>query len=140
MRSSNGVGPGLADTSEANLTLLDKLRYRTEGFLDWNPPVNTVLVVEVDGLDAEAYQARLTGFDYLLWSPISAKTFTILASFITKFATQDYLVASPFNRLPDDSLVMPVAVGIRGVEQADPCINGMMQGFYRILIVGRPVS
>ena len=126
MCSSNGVGPGLADTSEANLSLLDKLRYRTEGFLDRNFPVNTVLVVEVDGLDAEAYQARLTGFDHLLWSPIGAKTLTVWASFITKFAAQDYLVASPFNRLPDDSLVMPVTVGIRGVEQAVPGVDDMM--------------
>jgi len=64
MCSSNGVGPGLADTSESDLSLFDKLRYRTEGFLDRNFPVNTVLVVEVDSLDPEAYQACLTGLLY----------------------------------------------------------------------------
>ena len=50
----------LGEPDEPDLPLLDQLRERADGLLDRRRGVDAVLLVEVDGLDAEAAQARLT--------------------------------------------------------------------------------
>ena len=109
----------LGEADEPDLPLLDQLRERADGLLDRRLGVDAVLLVEVDGLDAEAAQARLTRLAHVLGAAVDARRAAVGVGHEPELGREHDLVAAVADGAAHELLVVPGAVDVGGVEQVD---------------------
>src|SRR5712664_151113 len=97
---------------------------RTDGLLDRHGPIDAVLIVQVDVVDAEASQRGIArGLD-VLGPAVLADEFAVRSPHVAEFRGQDDPRALPFDRLPDQDLVRVGSVDVRRIEEGDAQIQG----------------
>src|SRR5215813_9725655 len=70
IRPTNGFRASLAEPEKTNLAGLDEPSHCPDRFLDRDQRINAVLVVQINRLDAETFEARVTRADYVLRSSV----------------------------------------------------------------------
>jgi hypothetical protein len=98
-----------------------------------------VLVVEVDVVDPESLQRRITGPPHILRFPIDADPAAIWPVLVAELGGQHHLVLVSGDRPPDQPLVGERPVHVGGVQQGDAELQRPLDGGDRLLLVGRPV-
>src|SRR4051794_21010098 len=69
----------------AHLARVHELLHRADGLLDLHRLVDTVLVVEVDHVDAEALQGRVAGGTHVVGVAPDTPTLAVLAAHVAEF-------------------------------------------------------
>jgi hypothetical protein len=120
MRPANRRGRSLGKAEIADFTGPHKVRHGAYGLLDRRVGIDAVLIIEVDHLDSEPFQARFTSRAHVLGLTTDAahmRTGGIADN--RKFRCQEYLVAAAANRIADQNLVVAVPVNIGCIQEVD---------------------
>ncbi len=116
VRPAQRAGARLAQSEVANLSLGDQLGHGADRLLDRHAPVQPVLVVEVDVIDAEPPQRRLAGMANVLGPAVDGEAAVPVTGGEPELGGDDDLVATALHRPPDQFLVGVGAVDVGGVE------------------------
>ena len=115
----DNVGLGFGQAEIADFTLLDQTCHRADGVLDWRVGIEAVLIVEVDGAEAQVVETCLAcGLDVF--------GFTVYADhrglgpLDGEFRRDDHLVAPIPERLAEEFLVASEAIHVRRIEEVNP--------------------
>ena len=119
VRAADRRGGGLREAEVADLPLADELGHRADGLLDRDRPVDAVLVVEVDRLDAEPLQRAVAAGADVLRPAVDAEEGALRVAHVPELRREDDLVAPLPDRAADELLVLPGAVHVGGVEERD---------------------
>ena len=103
----------------------DEASHGPDGVLDRDVGVDPMLIVEVDDVDAEALEARLTGLLHIFRPPIDGISLAI-AAHLAEFARQHDLVAPPLDCSPHEFLIVPPAIHVGGIEVVDADVDRML--------------
>jgi uncharacterized protein len=98
-----------------------------------------MLVVQVEVVDPEPLQRRITGPPHILRFPVDAHPAAIGPVQVAELGGQDHLVPVSGDRPPDQLLVGEGSVHVGGVQQGDAEAERPLDGGDRLLLVGRPV-
>ena len=110
-------GRRLRQPEVADLALLHQLGHRADRVLDRHPPVDPVLVVQVDHVDAQPAQAGLRAGADVLGAAVDDHRVATAGQ--RELGRQLHLVPPSGDRLADQLLVVPVPVDVGGVEEGD---------------------
>src|SRR4051794_24525989 len=134
-------GAGLGEPEVADLALLHELGHRADGLLDRRLGVDAVLVVEVDGVHAEALERRLARLAHVAGVAADAEELAVLAAHVAELRGDQRALPAPLaQRAADEPLVGERAVHVGGVEQCRPELERAVDGAHRLALVGRPVE
>src|SRR2546423_892987 len=70
--ATHGFGSGFRESEVAHLAGLHQLPHGTDGVFDGNLIIDTVLVVEIDGLDSQPFEAGIAGGAHILRTSINS--------------------------------------------------------------------
>src|SRR5262249_48485199 len=130
---TNGFRTSLTKPEKANLAAFDEPSHRSNGVLNRYQWINAVLVIQIDHIDAEAFEARVTGADDVLGP--SVRDFAAAAAEITEFRGYENLMASPGYGLAHKCLVVSPAVHVGRVKHGDAALDGVAYQFNSCLVV-----
>ena len=99
--------------------------------------IHAMLVVQVDRLDAEALQRRLTTLPHVVRLSADAQERAVGAAPVAEFGSDDDLVAPRADETADELLVGERAIDVRGIEERDAEVQRALQGGHRSRFVGR---
>src|SRR6185312_158769 len=108
----------------AHLALRDQLGHGADSVLDRHGGVDAMLIVKVDDVDAEPLQARLAGLDHVLRPPVDALARCGLD--LAEFAGEHDAVAPPLEGAAQELLVVAPTVHVRGIEEIDAAVDGVL--------------
>ena len=123
----------------AHLSRSDQLGHRPDGVLDRHLRVDPVLVVEVDAVGAEPAQAGLAALLDVLRPAVDAHSASRVAA-DRELGRQHHLVPAAGDGPPHELLVVAGPVGVGGVEERDPELQGAEDRGQGLLLVGGAVS
>src|SRR5438309_10599931 len=81
MGPPDALRPDLAHPEITDLALFDEPRHCADRILDRHRRIDPVLIIEIDDIDAEPLEARLTSLLYVFRATIDAAGATLLAEF-----------------------------------------------------------
>src|SRR5206468_6891015 len=81
----------LGESEVPHLARVDELFHRSDRLLDRRLIVDAMLVVEIDVVDAEPLEARVTGFAHVLGAPTDAEKGSVLAAPVAELRREDDL-------------------------------------------------
>ncbi len=128
-------GAGFGEPEMTHLALVHQLRHGTDGVLDRRLGVDPVLVIQVDGLDAQALQRRLAGLPHVLGPAADPDEIPVGFSHDAELRRHDDPVAPPGDGAADEFLVGADAVDVGGVEQRDAAVERPVNGGDRLVLV-----
>src|SRR4051794_8269214 len=131
---------GLGEPEVAHLALRDELGHRPDGLLDRHAPVDAVLVVEVDVLDAEALQRGVAGAAHVLRAAVDAQALAVLAAYVAELRRDHDAVAAVGDRAADELLVRERAVHVGGVGGVDAELERAVDRPDRLVLVAPAVE
>lgn len=135
---ADGFRASLRKTEEANLALLDEACHAADGVLDGHTWIHTVLVVEVDHVDAEALQARLARLDDVVRPAVHAVG-PALALNLSELCRQHDAVAPAAKGAAQHFFVMASTIHIGGVEVVDALVDRIADEILGPAVVGGAV-
>src|ERR1700730_4954429 len=115
MGPPDALRPSFAQPEVTDLALLDEPRHCADGLLDRHPWVDTVLIVEIDDIDTEAFHARLARLNNIGGGPVDAVGATGPAG-LAKFGRDHDTVAPALQCPAEEFLVLAPAIHVRAVE------------------------
>src|SRR6516225_9097826 len=118
MGASDPVRPRLAQPEITHLALFDEPRHRADGLFDRHGGIDPVLVVEVDGVDAEPLQARLAGLRDVGRGAVDTVG-AARAPRLAELAGNNDAVTPVLQRPAEQLLVLAPAIPVRAVEMVD---------------------
>src|SRR5438128_1190730 len=118
MGAPDALGPGLAQAQKADLAVLDQPGHGADRLLDRHRRIDAVLIVEVDGFDAEPLEARLAGLSDIGGAAVDAVGAARPAG-LAEFAGEHDAVAPALKRPAKQLLVLTPAIHVRAVEVID---------------------
>jgi len=122
----------------ADLALSHHLVERAGGVLERRVGIGPVHLVEVDVVGAEVAQGRLDAPAQRLRARVALQA--VVGQQEAALGGDHHLVAAGLQlglqRLAEDLLRLPEAVGLRGVEEVDPELDGPAHGALRVLDLG----
>ncbi len=124
MGSADLLGGELTQAEEAHLPFLHQPCHGADAFLHRHVRVGAVLIVEVDGLAAEALQALLTGFLHVLRPAADAQPLTVGSPPDAELRRHGHLVPTVREGLGEQLFVVSGAVHVGGVEVVDAKVDG----------------
>jgi len=86
--AANGVPARLGQAQVAHLALLHELGHRADGLLDLDLRVHSVLVVEVDVIDAQTPQRGLAALTHVRGVAADAEELALLAAHVAELGSQ----------------------------------------------------
>jgi hypothetical protein len=95
----------------------DQIGHGADGFFDRGFGVDAVLVVEIDYVDAEAFQAGVATFFDVGRVAADAEEFAVWAADVGEFGGKDDFAAAVADGFADEELVFADAVHVGGVEE-----------------------
>ena len=98
-----------------------------------------MLVVEVDVVDAETLQRVAAGAAHEIGPPVDAAG-AVRPEFLAELGREHHVVTAVLDRLSDETLVGVRTVGVRGIEQFHPQIEGPVDGGDGLLVIGSSVG
>src|SRR4030095_4748536 len=120
MRTPNSCLTGFGQAKEENFSRLLQLHHRADRLLDRNSRVDAMLVVHVDGVDAEPLQRCVTRTPDVFRRPIDSQPRGVFAPNIAELRREYDLTAAIANGSADEALVGERAVRIRRIPKIDP--------------------
>jgi hypothetical protein len=124
----------------AHLALAHQLRHRAHRLLDRRVGVDTVLIIKIDGLDAEAAQAGLARRAHVFRPAIDAEEGAVRAAHIAELGRKHDTIPLALDGAADQLLIAPHAVHIRGVEKRDAEIESAVNGGDGFRLIPCPVK
>ena len=98
-------------------------------------------VIQIDDVDAQPAQARLTTAFHPLWTSVDHGGWAAAGRrHEAEFARQHHLVPPVPNRAPDENFVRAPAVGIRGIEERDTKVDRAVERPDRFVVVAGTVT
>ena len=134
---------GRADLREPqvpDLAVLDEARHRADGILDRVPGIDPVKVVEVDRVDAEAFQARLGRPANILGAPVDGTSTGGGVVDEPELGRQEHSVPTSPDRLPDERLVRVRTVDVGRIEEVHAELERAIDRRERLRLVPRSVA
>jgi hypothetical protein len=118
-----------------DLARFDELLDRSGNILNRDIRIDTVLIIEIDGLNTEAFQRAFNAETDLL-RPTALPLLPAIES-DTEFGGNDDLPLERGKRLAEQFLVDVGAINFRGIKEVDTPIHGLMDQGNHLLLVGR---
>ena len=113
VRPPDGLRTGFGEADRPHLALLDQFLHRAHRLFDRHVGVDAVLVIEIDPIDTEAFQARLAGLHHVFRPPVDA-LLAVGALDLPELRHHQRLVApAPLERAAEQRLVVAPAVHVR---------------------------
>ena len=137
MGAADGVGTGFGEPEVGDLAGGDEVLDGAGDVLDRDGRVDTVLVEQVDALDAESLQRAVDGLADVVRPAVEAATFSGLwVEAPPELGGDDDLVADRTECFTDECLVGERAVDLGGVEERDAEVDGGAdQADHRVRVV-----
>src|SRR5262245_16356115 len=132
----DGVGPGLAQAEMADLALLNESRHGADRVLDRHVGIDAMDVIEIDGVDAHALEARLAGDRHIVGLAVDAAALSARTADIAELAGNEKLVALALDRLANQLLIDTGRIGIGRVEHRDAEVDAAVNSRDRLDVVG----
>jgi len=139
MGAADGLGAGLGQADVADMAGGDQLGDRPHGVLDRDLGVHPAETVDVNMIGPEALEAVGEEVADRHRPAVDPDVGQVGAAQGAELHAQHHLVPVP-QRLADKELVVAHAVVVAGVEQADPGVQGGMDGGDALGLVGRAVG
>ena len=127
-RATQRRGRGLRQSQIAHLAGRDQVGHRADGVLDRRRRVDAVLIVEVDGVDAEPLQRSVAGLAHVLRPAVDAERLAVGVAHEPELRGHDDLRAPVADRLADEAFVGVRPVDVGGVEQGHTEVDRAMDG------------
>src|SRR5215471_5397701 len=141
MRATNRGRRSFREAEVAHLAGANQIRHGTDGFFDGSVGINAMLVIEVDGVDAESIQAGVaTGTDILRLTADAANIGIGAIANNGELGSKENFVAAVANGLADQDLVVAVAVDIGSIQEIDAQFDGAMDCGDRFGVVARAIK
>jgi hypothetical protein len=139
--AADRLGLRLRQAEMADLALLDQPRHPANRLLDRHRGIDAMLVVEVDGLDAQPLQAGFAGLQHVVGPPVDAICRARLRRLgLAELGGEHDAVAPSLDGAADQRLVVAPAIHVGAVEMGDAKIDGPADQVLRCRIVGRAVD
>src|SRR6185437_3360909 len=122
----------------AHLALRNELGHGADGVLDRHGRVDAMLVVEIDDIDAEPLQARVAGLDNVVRTAVDPLAGGGLD--LAEFGGEHDAVAAALEGAAQHLLVMAPAIHVRGIEEIDAAVDGVLDDGDAGLVVGLAVN
>lgn len=129
MRFADGGWGCFAEAEGLDFSGLDEFFHSADCFFDGYFGIDSVLVVEVDLLDAEALEGCVAGLAHVLGATANATVFRVAAADDAELGGNLDLVAPSSDRFSDELLIGSRSVHVGGVEELDTAIEG---GVYKL--------
>ena len=130
----------LGETEVAHLALLDEAFHRADGVFDRHARVDPMLEVEVDRVDLQAAEAPVAGFGNVLRPAVRGRL-AVRRADVAELGCEHRLGSiAVCERASNQLFVLAVAVGVGGVEEVCPGVEGLADGGDRLRFVHRPVQ
>src|SRR5208282_1617735 len=110
-----GLRGRFGKTQGAHLALFDQPRHRAYGLFDRRVGIDAMLVVKIDCIDAEAFQAALDRLANVLGLSVDAPE-ALGSAYDSELGGDHRLAAPPANRAPDQFLVLVGTIHVRRVQ------------------------
>jgi hypothetical protein len=128
-----------------DLALLDELGHSSDGLLDLDVGIDTVLVVEVDVVGAQASQRTLDRAADVVGRAVERAERGQVAGRrrvhpASELRRDHILVPVTLDRASDQFLVGQGSVQLRGVDEVDPELERPLDRRDRLVLVGRAVE
>jgi len=117
-------------------TLIDEKFHRTDGILDRDVGIDPMLAEQIDIIDAQPLETGDARLNDVFGPAVDAAA---VPARLAELGREDGFVASAFDRASDQFLVLAVAIGVSGIEQAHAGIEGMLDGRDRFPVVERAI-
>ena len=128
MRAADLPGRGLGQPEMPHLARLDQLGHCPTVSSMGVSGIDAMLVVEVDFLDAEAFQAGVAGGADVVGAAVDAEEGAVGLADVAELGRQDDLPTAAANGPAHEFLIPPAAVHVGGVEEGDAEVDGAMDG------------
>src|ERR1039458_9118126 len=123
-----------------NLAGPDQSTHCPDGFFDRHIGIYTMLVIEVDLLDAETLQTCIATLADIFGPAVHTEKRTLCITDIPKLGRQNHLVSAALDRPTHEFFVVPASIHVGGVEEVDAKIERPMYGGDGFLVVARAVE
>jgi alcohol dehydrogenase class IV len=124
----------------ANLARVDEGLHRTPRLFDGHGPINSVLIVEVDDVNAETAKRLLTGAHHVLGLAVDPLERAVLSALVAKLRGQYDLAATVPDGAPHEHLIRERPVHVGGVEEVDTTVDRLVDRRDRLCVVANPVE
>src|SRR6185369_3068096 len=129
---------GFRESDEANLSAFHQFGHCSDGFFYGSFGIDAMLVVEIDVIDAEAFQRGVAGstnvFPLATYSPVARVLFL---TNVGELGSEEYLVATIADRLSDQFFIVAHSIDICSVQKVDPeieCAEDGGSGFFVVAL------
>ena len=147
MEGSDGLdGVGATDGLDAcfreaevlHLALVNEVLHGSRDVFDGDVGINTVLIVEIDGIDPKPLERSFGGLPDVLWPAIQSYHAALFGIDLeTELGGNHDLRTVGSEGFTDEFLVGEWAVGLGGIEESYAAINGGMEKRDHLLLVSR---
>ena len=124
MRTANGFRCGFRKAEIADLAGSDQLGHGSDRLFDGRAGIDAMLIIKIDGVDAEALQTGIAGLTDIFGTSVDAAPSAVSVAHDTKFSGDDDLVPMRAQCPADEDLVGERTVNVGGVEEVDTELNG----------------
>ncbi len=135
MGAPDRVGRGLGQAEVLHLAGLHQIRHGADRILDRHRGVDAVLVVEVDDVKARALEARVAGLAHVVGPAVDALEAAVRVADVAELGGHHHPFGALAHGAADQLLVAPDAVGVGGVEEIHPEVEGAVDRGERFRVV-----
>src|SRR6476661_10275974 len=124
MRATDRRGSGLGESEILHLPLFHEIRHRADCLFDWRLLIDSVLVIQIDVLDAEASERFFARPPDVGRTSVQAVPRTIGRTDVAELGRYDEVIAPALYRATNELLVRERAIRVSRVEKGDAQLEG----------------
>jgi hypothetical protein len=140
VRASNRCGGRFREPEKPHLPRRHEFAHRSDRLFDRHLRIDAVLVVQVDRLDPQPLQARLTGLTHVCGRAVDAEEFAVRSTDVSELRREHDGFAAIRDRFADQLFVRPGPVHIGRIEKRDPEIDRTVDRSDRFRLVAVAVE
>ena len=138
--AAEGGGSGFGHAEVADFSGGDELGHGSKGVFNGDVGIDAVLVVEVDVVEVEAFEAGVAGLADVFGAAVDAEEFAVGAAHVAELGGEDDVVAAVADGAADELLVASGAVHVCGVEEVESGVEGAVDDLDGFGVVGGSVK
>src|SRR6266571_5517091 len=120
---------------------MHKRRHRADGLFNWNGRIDAMLVIQIDGFNAEALQACIARLAHIFRTAVDAAHIGIgFVANDSEFSGEKNLGAQRTDGHANQYFVVAITINVRGIEKGDAELDGTMDGSDRFHVVTRSIE
>src|SRR5918992_244563 len=124
----------------AHLALPHEVAHRADGVLDRHRAIHSMLIVQIDVVDAQPRQRGVARGADVLGATAHPEVLAIRPTHVAELGGEDYALALAPYRPPHEDFVRVRAVHVGGVEESDAQLERAVDGCDRFLIIASSVK